>query len=431
MSFALLMITLAYITWTIPTLQIGGTTILASLSNNQIPSSNTFFIIIFLIIGISDGVINRKMTNDKSGLVRKPIIFSEIEKMKISCLPKQESRSAVQKAKRAFKKLKILLAMRKNVEPPSVISENPLSRKFFSLLIFWLVLHFLAYIHLVVLACQDPNKSSWAALIAFYGEDTEEQSFYAWLCLRIFYLLSLGYIYIGVSQIHYGQMIFNSCVINWNWFSNLTHTLSDVVPFNREIGVIMDFLANKSSLHLRNKLTFNDVMYHFWTARKEEISRASTGYGYRPGVWIKIFAIFIWGLLAALILFGPLLPFASAFNLNESIYIKDASMKVFFRDQSGNDIGTVFETQINVQDHSPKKALEAFNEYQIHRVSSSVNINQNTFEILSMSKASETRASIDDRFSVERSIGDIDRAQKIIVQGSLVFQLSIEVKENY
>lgn len=317
--------------------------------------------------------------------------------------------------------------MRKNCEPPSVVNENPLSRKFFSLIIFWLLLHFLAYIHLVVLACQDPNKSSWGALIAFYGEDPEEVYSYPWNCLRVFYLLSLGYVYIGVSQIHYGQEIFNSCVLNWNWLSNLTHTISDVVPFYREIGVIMDFLANKSSLQLRHKLTFNDVMYHFWTARKEEISRATTGYGYRPGISIKVFALIVWGFLAAVILFGPLLPFASAFNLNETVYIKDASMMVFFRDQSGNNIGTVFETQINKQDSSPERIGPIFKEFQVNRVTSSISINQNTFEILSLSKSSESRATIDDRFSVERSIGDIDRTQKIIVQGSLVFQLKVEV----
>lgn len=168
-------------------------------------------------------------------------------------------------------------------------------------------------------------------------------------------------------------------------------------------------------------------MYHFWTARKEEISRATTGYGYRPGISIKVFALIVWGFLAAVILFGPLLPFASAFNLNETVYIKDASMMVFFRDQSGNNIGTVFETQINKQDSSPERIGPIFKEFQVNRVTSSISINQNTFEILSLSKSSESRATIDDRFSVERSIGDIDRTQKIIVQGSLVFQLKVEV----
>jgi hypothetical protein len=421
------MITLAYITWVIPTLQIGDFTILNGISQNQIPSSNTFFIMIFIIIGISDGVINRKMSNDKSGLMRKPIIFSELEKMRISCLPKEESKSAIQKAKRAFKKLKILLAMRKNVEPPSEIKENPLSRKFISLLIFWIVLHFLAYIHLVVLACQDPNKNSWNALLSFFGEETQYKSNYTWLSIRIFYFLSLCYIYIGVSQIHYGQEIFSSCVRNWNWFTSLSHSISDVVPFYREIGVIMDFLANKSSLDLRNKLTYNDVMYHFWSARKEEISRITTGFGYRPGIGIKISAVVVWGLLAILILFGPLLPFTSMFNLNEAVYIKDASMRVIFRDHNGNNIGNIFETQINKQDHSFATTATYFKDYQSMKLSGSQTINQNVFEVLTLSKYSETRATIDDRFSVERSSGNFERTQKIISQGSLVFILNIEV----
>jgi hypothetical protein len=193
----------------------------------------------------------------------------------------------------------------------------------------------------------------------------------------------------------------------------------------------MDFLANKSSLDLRNKLTFNDVMYHFWTARKEEISRVTTGYGYRPGAGIKIGAVIVWGFLATIILFGPLLPFTSLFNLNESVYIKDASMKVFFRDQSGNDIGNVFETQINKQDHSTQRIAPVYQEFQNVKVVGSQAVKQDVFEILTMSKASETRATLDDRFSVERSIGDIERAQKIIVQGSLVFKLKVEVRESH
>ena len=418
--------TLIYITVIIPTLPLDKTDILSSIQNNAIPSSNTLFIVIFAAIGIADGVINRKMSKDKAGLKRRPILFTELKKMKIDCTQKEESRNPFQKAQRALRKLTILLAIKKATKLPDEIKENPLTRKFLSLGIFWVILHYMTYLHLVVLAKTDPNDGFWTAVMNFYNQSITTTN-YAWITIRIFYLLSLCYVYVNISQIHYGQEIFNSCVMKWNMIHQVSHSVYDLIPFYREMGTLMDFLANRSSLQLRHKITINDITHYFWTARKEEVSRIMTGYGYRAGGVVKMSICLVWGILAAIIAFGPLLPFTSMFNFSYPVYIKDASMQVIYRDESGNDIGRIFKTQINIQNHDKNITEPYYKDYQEVRKPNSQALTKNLFELLTLSKASETISTIDDRFLSVRIQSNIDEVTKSIAKGSLVFKLNVQV----
>jgi hypothetical protein len=385
------------------------------------------FIIIFSVIGIADGVINRKISNDKSGVVRRPIMFTELDKMKIDCRQLDENKSPTQKAKRTLKKVNVIVSLQSATQPSSSVDGNPLKRKFFSLCCFWVVLHYLVYVHLVTLARDDPNKTWWEFIVSFYSENTSIKN-YAWVTIRIFYFLCLCYVYVGISQIHYGQEIFNSCVLRWGQIQNISHTVTDLIPFYREMGVLMDFLANKSSLQLINKISASDITHYFWTARKEEVNRTYTGYGYRPGAVVKISVCLLWSLITALIVFGPLLPFVSFFNFDNAVYIKDASMQIIFRDSSGNDIGRVFETQINQQNHEPNVTESYFTEYNGVRLQTSQPLKKNLFEKLTLSKASETLSTIDDRFTSARTLERSSKVLKIIATGSLVFNLNVQVK---
>lgn len=430
MSFFFYITALLYVVWLIPTLPIEKSSIFTELTSNEIHSSVTIFVIIFSVIGIADGVINRKMSNDKSGVVRRPIMFTELDKMKIDCSRLEESKSSTEKAKRTLQKVNVIVSLQSQTKSSSSVKENPLRRKFFSLCCFWVVLHYMVYFHLVTLARDDPNKTWWTFLVSFYSEQASVKN-YAWVAIRVFYFLCLCYVYVGISQIHYGQELFSSNVIKWGKIQQITHTVTDLIPFYREMGVLMDFLANKSSLQLRNKISASDITHYFWTSRIEEVNRTHTGYGYKPGSVVKLSVCLLWSIVTALLVFGPLLPFVSFFNFNNVVYIKDASMQINFRDSSGNNVGRVFETQINQQSHSPNATESYFKEYNAVRQLSSQPMKIDLFEQLTLSKASETLSTIDDRFTAARSQESAAKVLNIIATGSLVFHLKVQVILTY
>ena len=203
--------------------------------------------------------------------------------------------------------------------------------------------------------------------------------------------------------------------------------VSDFTPFFREIGVVMDFLANSSSLQLRHKLVFNDTLYKILTAKTEVDSRKNSSFGHRSGILIKMVVGFVWALLAIIILFGPLLPFTSIFNKSEPQYIKDAQMQVVFADSTGKDIGRLFETQTNIQTHEESIITPYYLTFLNKKANTIRTYDKNEFELMRMSKQSETRSTLEDRFFSLLETSTQDDIYKVIIRGSVIFRLQIQV----
>lgn len=192
----------------------------------------------------------------------------------------------------------------------------------------------------------------------------------------------------------------------------------------------MDFVANQSSLQLRHKLTFNDILYNIRTAKVEEIDRNGTSFGTIPAKIIKVALGVGWCLLAVVILFGPLLPFTNIFNQNTPVLIQDASMHVTFGDQSGKEIGRLFETQCNIQHMEESVVGPLFDDLQKAKADSIRQYTKQSLIQLVLSKSSETRPTIEDRFFSEIGLAKRQDIYNMVLQGSLIFRLSILLKNN-
>lgn len=422
---------MVYITYFIPYLSSTDGSIFQSIGHNEIYSSNTFYIFIFALGGVADGVINRKMSNDKSGLVRRPIIFDQLQRMKITFKSEVLFMKPIEKLRKAVKKIAAVFKLRNSLKVrKDPIEGNPLKRKYYFLVGYWIIVHLLVYMHLIYISTKDQNMNLIESIVSFFNNPNLRKN-KEWAIIRIFYLLCICYMYVSISQIHYGKEAFSSLVVDMTLKENISNTLSDFTPFFREIGVVMDFLANKSSLQLRHKLRFNDVLYNIKDAKKQEIIRKQTSFGRMEPSFIKFVVGLVWFFLTVIILFGPLLPFTSIFNANKPIYIKDASMQVLFLDESGKSIGRLFETQTNVQTHDPSVITPLYHEYLSHRTSNSVDIqSMEVFELLTMSKQSETRSTLEDKFFSVLAEGNKEKIYNIISKGSLMFRLNVILKDN-
>lgn len=424
------MVCLIYVTIIIPVIDDPNSSIIAAISSDQILSTNTLFIFLFIIIGMADGVINRKFSNDKTGLMRKPVLYSQITSMNVTCYA-QPNRftQAVEKVRKGFRRLMSLMQLKKsNKSKDDHVADNPLKRKYNLMIGFWIVLHFLIYGRLVILSNRDQNKGSLEVLFSFFADPSMVRG-REWALIRFFYFLCTIYVYLNISQIRYGQELFASDIEPMTLKNQLKHQITDLIPFYREVGVIMDFLANRSALQLTHKLTYNDALYNIKSAQIEEITRKESSFGTKPGIVQKIMVGLIWLLLASLIIFGPLLPFTSLFNGNDPVFIKDASMSVMFADETGQEIGRIFETQTNIQTYDSKVIAPYYEEFNKAFSNTRFTFSENTFQLLTMSKLSETRPSLQDRFFALLSNPNANQSTifNIVSKGSLVFRLNLLV----
>lgn len=427
-SFFLLMCALVFITYSIPIISDPTNSIIQVFSKNEIMSTNTFYIFLFACFSLIDGVINRKFSNDKTGLVRRPIIFNQLSTMQINFKPDSMFTKPAEKFRKAYRRLQCLFVLRECIKlKKDPIANNPLKRKFYFLAVFWCLVNFLVYFNLLSLATRDQNKGTFEILLTFFSDPVLKYS-YQWRLVQIFYLLCICYMYISISQIHYGSEIFKSFVGRMSAKESLVHSISDVTPFYRETGVLMDFVANQSSLQLRHKLTFNDILYNIRTAKVEEIDRHGTSFGTIPAKIVKVVLGIGWCLLAVVILFGPLLPFTSIFNQNNPVVIQDASLHVTFGDQTGKEIGRLFETQCNIQSMDEAVTNPVFDELQKAKADSIRQYTQKNLIQLILSKSSETRPTIEDRFFSEIGRAKRQDIYNMVLQGSLIFRLSILLK---
>lgn len=429
LGFFFLILSLVYITYVIPTLSHSSNTIFQSIMLNEIDSSNVLFIVIFTTFAIFDGVINRKFSNDKIGLSRENILFEKLRDMNIELKDDTLFMKPVERFQRAFRKLVAVFKMRKAIKTKEdPVADNPLKRKFYLMIIFWIMLHILVYFHLTVLSNPDQNKSALEVIANFFS-DPQMRDSRAWVEIRIFYFLSIVYIYVNIIQIHSGKKIFSSCVIRWTTLDNATLKASDFTPLFREMGVVMDFQANQSALRLTHKLTYNDVLYNIRNAKAEQKKRNEASFGTYQKPIIKVGVALIWFCLVIVIVFGPLLPFTSWFNENAPVYIKDASFKVSFADHTGREIGLMYQTKSNFQNHTEQKTRPFFNEYiKVKNGMDHEKYSPNMFEILSLSKASDSRATLEDRFFEVKNSKSKQYIYKEILRGSLILTIQVEVR---
>ena len=422
---------MCYITYFIPKLSSSDRSIFDSIGSNEIISSNTFYIFLFALFGVTEGVINRKFSNDKSGMLRLPILFDQLKRMKITFKSEVLFMKPIEKFRKGFRKLCSVFKLRKSLkERINPLEDNPLRRKFFFLITFWVSIHFIVYMHMISMANTNQNETIIESISNFFSKPDLRNS-KNWEIIRIFYFLCICYMYVNISQIHYGKEIFKSLVVDLTVKESLSHTVSDLTPFFREIGVVMDFLANKSSLQLRHKLRFNDITYNIRTAKKQEQVRNNTSFGKPPVTFMKFIVGLIWFFLLVIILFGPLLPFTSIFNNNSPLFIKDASMQVHFADETKRTIGRIFETQTNSQNHDPEIQKREYNELVNQKFGAPIEkYNPETFEILTMNKQSETRPNLEDKFFSVLSTNSQEAIYNIIIKGSLVFKLTVVLKDD-
>lgn len=383
LAFLFFLMAMLFVTYYIPKLGNKGGDIMTSIFNNEVISSNTLLIVIFVIFGIVEGVINRKNSNDNVGLVRTPMMFEKMAQMKIEFKTEALFMKPIEKLRKCFRKLKALFKLRNCIrEKKDPISESPLLRKYKFMIVFWVTIHFIVYLYLVVISSPDLNKTKFQMIQSFFKDTQAREASAEWKIIRLFYFLCILYTYVNISQIHYGKEIFVSCVTPLTVTSNIRHLVSNYTPFFREVGVLMDFLANKSSLQLRHKLTFNDVHYNIMTAKSEESTRTLNSFGKKPAVVMKYVIAFVWLILASIILFGPLLPFSSIFNKQEAVYIRDASMQVLFSDATGHSIGKLFETQTNIQTHLKEDTDQYYEEFNKFSSGQNEVFDQKLFEVL-------------------------------------------------
>lgn len=310
-------------------------------------------------------------------------------------------------------------------ENADTIRENPLRRKLFLSIIFWIILHIFIFVIMIQHANDDSKLNTVEGLVCFFNPRTSQcRDETELIKIRIMYAFPVIYVYISCLQIHYGKKMLWSRVTKFTLFEKIGHLIKRKIPFGRELGIAMDFLANRSALQFRHRLIYDDISLTLRSSKFDQISRMKNGYGKKRKKLEQFMVGIGWVILFILMIFGPLIPFAWGINEKKPFEINSGKISVFVEDKMGVNVGNLFYSKINyeVKDNTFRDSL-----YNKLSNLEKFYVEKDQIKQLNMSTRSEIFQNIQDKFFTYRHKKDIKGVVNELLNGAIVFRLEVAV----
>lgn len=333
------------------------------------------------------------------------------------------------KVRKAMRKLIGIVRWRKMItEDENTVRDNPLRRKFFLTIAFWIVLHLIILVIMIDHANEDSKLNVLNGLVCFFNPKTTQcRDDSELLKIRIMYVFPLLFVYVACLQIHFGKKMLWSRVTKFTVFEKIAHIIRSKIPFGRELGIAMDFLANRSALQFRHRLIYDDISLTLRTSKFNQISRMQNGFGKKTMKIQQIVVGIGWVFLFILMIFGPLIPFALGNNDKKPYEIKNGQILVYAQDKTKMDIGDLFHSKINYKIQNTTFREEVH--YKLNNMEKKY-FEHNQIKLLNLSTRSEYHQNVQDKFFAYRHKNDINGIIEELKGGGIVFELLIEMSNS-
>jgi hypothetical protein len=248
---------------------------------NQVLGQVTIMVVVYSVVAIFDGVINRKFDNDLTGINRQPFLFRQFKRMNIKLKTQNLFAHPIVKLRRGFRKLSALIRWRRNCNKiEDSINQNPHKRKYYLSLVFWVILHIMIFFMVIDHSNEDSQLPTFQGLVCFFNPRTNRcRNDQEWFLIRILYFFPMIFVFISSMQISLGSRTLSSRVTSFSIPEKIGYSIRKNIPFGRELGMAMDYLANKSSLQFKHRLIYDDISITLRDAKFNEIAREKTGFG--------------------------------------------------------------------------------------------------------------------------------------------------------
>lgn len=287
-----------------------------------------------LIVIITFGCVQiyymQRMSNDTAGMVGKKYFDNYLTKQKLS-INNESILLPIEKFRRVTKRIISIFKIFKPVEHDNQdYRENPMFKLYRVSVAFWAYLSYLLFYKVVLKSHFDQTivEMTMKFICFFNVENKECHNSVAYLHVKILLLIFLIWMLVLVYQIKFGSQVWASSIIEFSPYNNIRFTIYGILPFLREIMVVLSFATNQTALGLTQWFAIEDIKHTMTKAKFLVKKRETEKFGEPMSSTMKIIFKFAVIIVALLIVVGPMLPFSSLVLRNDEYPILGASLKI-------------------------------------------------------------------------------------------------------
>lgn len=300
-------------------------------------------------------------STDKAGLKTKPLFFDCIDQAILAKKKETIFERPIIKFRKVSKRLVSILRTFKPGKKENIRSEllrNPIYRLLICQVIFWIYFNYLIYFRLVSKGHTSKiNTGFFEKYRCFYNTHLSCHPHIPYIWTKVIHFSGTFWILMVMLQIKYGLPKWNTNMIDFNLANKLKFYAKNFTPFIRELYVIVNFAANKTSLTVMHWLTINDVVFVMKNAKFRQVSIEKEKFGVKQPWLLKIIIGIVITLFFLLVVIGPLLPFSTFFQAHDVHEIIGSKVVIGVRSNLNIDLGLLFKSELMLESVELRKIL--------------------------------------------------------------------------
>lgn len=300
-------------------------------------------------------------STDKVGLKTKPLFFDYIDQ---AILAKKKETIFERPIIKLRKVIKRVISIRRTFRPvenskiTSEFLENPLFRLLICQILFWVYFNYLVYFRLVSKGHTSKLESNFLDMYkCFYQKDIKCHPRIQYFWTKVIQISGTFWMLMVMVQIKYGLPKWSTSIIEFNLFNKMKFFAKNFTPFIREIFVICNFAANKTSLPMMHWLTINDVIFLMTKAKFTQVSKEKQKFGVKQPWLVKTLISILTIFFFLLVVIGPLVPFSSVFHARDVHEIIGSQVLIGVRSNKNIDLGLLFKSELMLGSSDLSKAF--------------------------------------------------------------------------
>lgn len=289
----------------------------------------------------------QRLSNDTAGMVGKKYFDNYLTKQKLS-VNNESIIFPIEKFRRVTKRIISIFKIFKPIVRDMLdYDANPMWRLYIVGICFWTYLSYMIYYVLIMKGHFDQTiKDTSEKYICFFNSNLDCHNKEAYLFVKILFFLFLIWMLVIVYQVKYGSQVWASSIIEFSPYNSLRFSIYGVLPFLREIMVVLSFATNKTALGLTQWFTIEDIKHTMTKAKFLIKNREHEKFGEAMGTgskWVFKIAVII---AALLVVTGPMLPFSNLISRNDEYPILGASTKIDIVTNRGLSLTRLFHSDL-------------------------------------------------------------------------------------
>jgi hypothetical protein len=365
----------------------------------------------------------QRMSNDTAGMVGKKYFDNYLTKQKLS-VNNESILLPIEKYRRVTRRIISIFKVFKPVEKDKMdYKENPMFKLYLVSLAFWAYLCYLLFYRVILKSHFDQTiTQTTEKFVCFFNvKDDQCHNRGAYLNVKVLFLIFLIWMLVLVYQVKYGIEVWASSIIEFSPYNNIRFAVYGVLPFLREIMVVLSFATNHTALGLTQWFSIEDIKHTMTKAKFLIKKRETEKFGEPMSSFMKIIFLVLVFFVALFVMVGPMLPFSSLILKNDEYPILGASVKIDIVTNRGLSLTRLFNSDLMLKSGTITKDMAqwAF----LNKTEIKSRTQEKFVKFVRMSRYSQTYYEYTANYELEQNIINL------LTGGTIKIELEIRTEE--